>query len=55
MASGGSVTTSDSGNIGSTVGSFVGGAIGSFAGPAVSEQCAALGKSIGGAVAGTAK
>ena len=54
MASGDSGTASDSSNIGSTVGSFIGGAIGTFAGPAVSEQCAALVASIGGATAGTA-
>jgi hypothetical protein len=52
MTSGDSGTASDSSNMGCIVGSFVDGAIGSLAGPAVSEQCAALGASFGGAIAG---
>jgi len=55
LASGGSVTASDSGNIVRSVGSFVGGAIGSVAGQAKSKQGAALGESVGGAITGTAK
>ena len=55
LASGVSVTASDSSNIVRSVGSFVGGAIGSFAGKAMSKQGAALGESVGGAGAGTAK
>jgi len=55
MASGDSGTASDVSNIGTTVDSIVVGATGSVAGPAVSEQCAELGASIGGATAGTQK
>jgi hypothetical protein len=55
IASEDSGTASVSSKIVSSVGSNVGGAIGSLAGLAVSEKFAALGKSIVGAVAGTAK
>jgi hypothetical protein len=50
MASGNSGTASDSSNVDCTVGSFVGGP-----GTVEAIPCAALGASIGGAIAGTDK